>query len=232
MTISETVQRWWPLTDSLDLVRAPVNVVASAVLTEVTPFADGERLSSAWVPFSSLEQVFGSAAEFTNVPTLFFVLPTVSEWTVLWNNSYLCDGYDSLCWCLTANHGLTTLHWRSSDEDAVSQAGSSFTFRNRSGSGLNERSVYCCKNDERWEFGAAGEPLPEEDLAAYSARRLRDRFNAKGMMRLLAKLGARPWDDEFYRGGEAFRIERIDYPDTISRKAFPEFSCKCASFRG
>jgi hypothetical protein len=30
---------------------------------------------------------------------------------VLWNNSFLCDGYDSLCWCLTSHHDLTTIHW-------------------------------------------------------------------------------------------------------------------------
>jgi hypothetical protein len=228
MPISEAVQRWWPLPDSLDLVRAPIKAVAPAVLAEVTRFVAGGQLSSAWVPFSSLDQVFASVAVFTNVPTVYFVLPTRSEWSVLWNNSFLCDGYDSLCWCLTTNHRLSTMHWRSSDEDAVFQAGSSFTFRNQSESGLRERSVYCSKNDERWEFDAIGEPLPEEDLAAYSARRKRDRLQEQGMFKLLERLGAEPWEDEFYLPGEAFRIERLAYPDTISRKKFREFACKRA----
>lgn len=107
MPISETVQRWWPLPDSLDLVRAPIKIVASAVLAEVTRFVAGGQLSSAWVPFSSLDQVFASVALFTNVPTVYFVLPTRSEWSVLWNNSFLCDGYDSLCWCLATSHALS-----------------------------------------------------------------------------------------------------------------------------
>jgi hypothetical protein len=116
-----------------------------SVLAEVTRFVAGEQLSSIWMPFSSLDQVFGSVTAFTNVPTVFFVLPTRSDWTVLWNNSFLCDGYDSLGWCLARNHALTTMHWMSSDEDAVFQAGSSFTFRRPLESGLSERSVYCCK---------------------------------------------------------------------------------------
>jgi hypothetical protein len=229
--ISEAVQRWWPLPDSLDIVRGPIKIVASAVLTEVTRFVAGEQLSSSWVPFSSLDAVFGSVAVFTNVPTVYFVLPTRSDWSVLWNNSFLCDGYDSLCWCLATNHSLTTMHWRSSDEDAVFQAGSSFTFRQPLESGLSERSVYCGKNDDRWDFDAVGESLPEEDLQGYAARRKRDRFQEQGMIKLLERLGARPWEDDFYLPGEAFRIERVACPDTISQKKFREFACKRAGPR-
>lgn len=232
VSISEAVQQWWPLAESLDLVRAPIKVVASAVLAEVTRFVDGGRLSSAWIPFTSLDELFGSVEVFTNVPTVFFVLPTHSDWTVLWNNSFLCDGYDSLCWCLTANHGLTTLHWRSSNEDTVFQAGSSFTFRRLSELRLEERSVYCGKNDRRWEFHAVGEALPEEDLAAYSARDKGTRLNEQGMLNLLHKLEARPWEDEFYRIGETFRIERVTHPDRIIKKVFPEFACKRPGFSG
>jgi hypothetical protein len=48
------------------------------------------------------------------------------------------------------------------------------------------------------------------------------------MFKLLERLGAEPWEDEFYLPGEAFRIECLAYPDTISRKKFPEFACKRA----
>jgi hypothetical protein len=91
---------------------------------------------------------------------------------------------------------------------------------------LNERSVYCGKNDDHWEFHSAGEPLPEEETTAYTDRRKQDRLNEQKMLDLLAKLGARPWEDNFYRMGEAFRIERIEYPETIIGKKFPEFACK------
>ncbi len=226
MPFSEFLQRWWPLPTSLDLVCRPTEAAASAVLAEVTRFVSGQQLSNKWVPFDSLANVFGSVNEFTNDPTVYFVLPTRSNWTVLWNNSFLCDGYDSLCWCLTSNHGMTTIHWQSSNEDAVFQAGSLFTARRKSGPGLVERSVYCCKNDARWDFHASGEPLAEEESAAYSARRKRDRLNEQGLMALLSRLGAQPWQDSFYREGKAFRIERVSFPSTISRKKFAEFARK------
>ena len=230
MSVSQSIKQWWPLASSLDLVCAANDVVASAVLTEVTRFTN-ERVSLDQVPFTSLHQIFDSTSAFTSVPTVFFVLPTCSDWTVLWNNSFLCDGYDSLCWCLTTNHGLTTLHWSCSDGDAVFQAGSSFTYRAQSGSELNERSVACCKNDGLWEFHAVGKPLPEEDLAAYSARRKRDRLNEQGVLKLLRRLGARPWEDDFYQPGTAVRIKRESYPNTISQKKFSEFACSKAEIK-
>jgi hypothetical protein len=208
----------------LDIVRGPSEVVASAVLAEVTRFVKAEQLSSDWVPFTSLGAVYGSVPVFTNVPTIYFVLPTSSAWTVLWNNSFLCDGYDSLCHCLTANHGLTTMHWKASDHDALFQAGTSFTFRQPLGLEVSERYVYCSSNDGRWEFGQGGEPIPEENLEPYSARRVRDRLNEAALLSLLAKLGARPRDDDFYSAGVAFRIERTSYPDSIAQRRFSEFA--------
>ena len=43
-------------------------------------------------------QPVSTPSVFTNVSTCYLVLPTHSRWTVRWNNSFLCDGYDSLCW--------------------------------------------------------------------------------------------------------------------------------------
>jgi hypothetical protein len=226
---SEFVQQWWPLPTSLDLVRGEPDMVASAVLTEVSAFMSGEQLSSEWIPFDSIAHIFESVEVFTNVPTVYFVLPTHSDWTVLWNNSFLCAGYDSLCWCLTNHHGMETFHWQSSNEDAVFQAGSLFTARRYLRGGLTERTVYCCKNDAHWEFHTSGEPLPEEDILRYRARRKRDRFDERGMMELLSKIGARPWEDSFYRTGKAFRIiERVSFPDRIYQKTFAELAHKRA----
>ena len=81
---------------------------------------------------------------------------------------------------------------------------------------------------ERWGFHAVGEPLPEEDLASCSLRRTRDRLNEKGMPGLLERLGARPWDDDFYRAGDALRIERVAYPNKIIQKRFPDFASERA----
>src|SRR5262249_54847309 len=112
MPISEAIKQWWPLGNCLDLVHGSVEVVADALLGQVNEFNWGP-LSSKWIPIARLEGVFESVSVFTNYPTVLFVLPTHSQWSVLWNNCFLCDGFDSLCHCLTKNHGLTTMHWQS-----------------------------------------------------------------------------------------------------------------------
>jgi hypothetical protein len=213
----------------MDLVLGPPTAVAQAVHSQVVGFAEGEQLTHGWVVFESLEGIFSSVSAFTNYPTVLFVLPTHSAWSVLWNNCHGCDGFDSLCWNLTSKHGFATMHWRASDQDAVMQAGASFTFRRRTDSGIAERSVYCCKNDGRWEFHANGDPLPEEDVHSYSLRRKHDRLNELKMLALLSRIGARPWDSSFYKFGEAFRIERISYPSTISSKLFQDFAVSKAT---
>jgi hypothetical protein len=221
---SEVFDRWWPLPLSLDLACGPTEAVAAAVLAELTRFVAPEPLTSSWEQVPTLDRLFGSVTWFTNVPTIFFVLPTRSGWSVLWDNSYLCDGYDSLCWNLTRNHGLTTCHWASSDKDAFFQAGTSFVFRRPDGDGMAERSVYCARNDGRWFFEAHGEPLSEEDLPSYAARRTRERLDEGRLMALLASLGARPWQEDFYALEEqpVFRVERTAPPASLVRRQFAE----------
>ena len=92
-----------------------------------------------------------------------------------------------MCWCLTQNHRLTTVHWE----------------------------------DERWFFHESGEPLPEENVDAYRARRKRDRLNEALLARLLGRLGAFPWSAEFYALPErpCFALRRAHMPPTISRRA-------------
>jgi hypothetical protein len=220
----EWVRRWWPLPTSLDLVRGPVERVADAVLTEIRRFVGCQELSYDWVPFTGLDNLFGSVKIFTNIPTVFFVIPTVSDWTILWNNCYGCDGYDSLCYCLTAHHNLPTLHWQASDCDGPFQAGSLFTCRRPSNGEVLVRSVYCGRNDEKWVFCQTGDPLPEEDVATYAARWKRERLDERKLLALLEALGARPREQTFYHLGRSFRIARIGPPSGIFEKSFDELA--------
>src|SRR6185503_5189563 len=112
----KVIQKWWPTTQALDLVEGSVEAVAAAVHAEVSRFITNDPIKTSWESFASLNTAFEAAPEFTNVPTFYLVLPTHSKWSVLWNNSFLCDGYDSLCHCLTMNHRLTTVHWSAHDE--------------------------------------------------------------------------------------------------------------------
>jgi hypothetical protein len=218
---SEAIHRWWPTTQSLDLVEGTVESVASAVDAEVRRFLKGEDVTSSWQTYPDLDSAFQQAPEFANVPTFYLVLPSRSRWTVLWNNSFLCDGYDSLCWCLTKNHGLTTIHWSAHDELTTFQTGAAFCHRRRDSTGMTERSVYVAREDKRWDFHASGPPLPEEDVRAYAARHKRDRLNEAQVMQLLRRLGASPWSEDFYALPESgcFQLQRPDAPGTVLRRS-------------
>lgn len=192
-------------------------MVAQAVEAELRRILGVEPIERHRLAVHSVKQALKSCLSFTNVPTYFLVLPTSSRWTVLWNNSWLCDGYDSLCYCLTKNHGLTTVHWSAHDEETTFQPGAAFTHRAYATDAMMERSVSCSREDDRWLFHQQGAPLPEEDTSAYGARRKRDRLNEAVLLSLLGRLGAHPWNEAFYdfTSQECFVLRRTSYPATI-----------------
>jgi len=218
---SDVIQRWWPATQSLDLVEGVVEDVAEATHQEVSRFVKGEAVWTAWEACADLDRAFRMAPDFTNVPTVFLVLPTRSKWSVLWNNSFLCDGYDSLCHCLTSRHGRTTIHWSAHDGWTSFQSGATFTHRRKTGTQIVERVVHAGQTDKHWDFCAVGEPLPEEDLTSYAARRKRDRLNEGRLAALLSRLGATPWQEGFYAlpQSRVFVMRRADPPPTVVRKS-------------
>jgi hypothetical protein len=217
---TSAIADFWPSTQSLDLVQAPSEAAALAVEMELGRFLGTEPIEGRWLAASSINQAIRSCTEFTNVPTYFLVLPTKSRWSVLWNNSWLCDGYDSLCHCLTKNHGLTTMHWSAHDQDTTFQSGAAFTYRVRRNGAVAERSVHCGRQDDRWSFHEQGAPLPEEDLRAYESRRKRDRLNERILLSLIERLGANPWDEAFYDlpSQKCYVLQRKSYPSAITRR--------------
>ena len=92
---------FWPFLISLDLVRADQPEAFAAVLGQVSRFTEGEGLDVSHFPFQSLSHVFQHAGQYASFPTSFYVLPTSSQWSVIWTNTFHCDGYDSLCHCLS-----------------------------------------------------------------------------------------------------------------------------------
>lgn len=184
----------------------------------------GERLIARSVSFATLDDAFGAAPRFDNVPTFFLVLPTRSRWSVLWNNGFLCSGYDSLCSNLARNHGFTSMHWLAHDDETTTEPSAVVAHRRSLGGQLVERHVYVGREGTRWLFHALGEVAPEEDVAPYTARRKRDRMDEASVQRWLERLGASPWAEDFYALDEqpCFVLERPDAPDTILRRTRAE----------
>lgn len=74
------------------------------------------------------------------------------------------------------------------------------------------RVIQVAQDDGRWRFLEAGQPQPFEDLAAYSARRVRDRLTTRMLSDYCQALGFRPFEVAAY--GEAVLV-RSHRPDDI-----------------
>lgn len=76
------------------------------------------------------------------------------------------------------------------------------------------------QEDKRWSLRQSGQPLPEEDVEAYGARRTRDRLNETLVAQFLARLGAAPWSEDFSAVPErpCFVLRRVDVPRTVMRR--------------
>lgn len=220
MIRTPVLQKWWPTTQSLELIRGSVEDVAAALRKEIERTVTGEPLAETWIPLATLDDAFASVREFTTVPTVTLAFPTHSEWTVLWSNSFHCSGHDALASGLTRVHGLESIHWSANDRATTVPPRAGFVRRVRSGAEVLERSVHATSSDGRWTFVESGAPLPEEGDDAYRAPEMRDRLNERVMEGFLRRKGATPWDESFYRLAPArsYRLERTAPPATIERR--------------
>ena len=80
---SKAIQKWWPATQSIDLVEGSVEKVAAAAEAEIRRFLKCEAIVTSWESYPSLDIAFQAAPEFANVPTFYLVLPSRSRWTIL-----------------------------------------------------------------------------------------------------------------------------------------------------
>ncbi len=192
------ILKWWPTTQSIDLVEGQIDAIAAAVRFEVERYTEGERFICEWRRFISFDEALCSADYFASVPTIFVVMPTASKWVAIWNNSFLCNGHYALCHNLTRRHGFTTMHWSAHDQPTTFQSAATFIHMRREGAEILTRSVHVGQDRGRWEFHEAGQALPEEDVSGYLKRLKRDRLNESRVLDLLRNLGARPWSEDFY----------------------------------
>lgn len=196
----DVFEKWWPLTQATTLVRAPIDDVAQALEGEGDRATDttAPRFTSDWVSRNSIDEFFEHVEKQNFDGSLTFALPTTGAWTIVWNNSRFCTP-EHLGHRLTKFQQLETIGFYATDQKSTQSAGTHFTHNKPGPDGENiVRDVYCCSQGSRWHFEQRGEPLPEEDVASYSARRKRDRMNEAALMALLERLGVHPWREETY----------------------------------
>lgn len=221
--------RYWPFLMSFDLVKASKAMTLERVAGQIARITNKEPLAILDIEFESLTQVFEHPGEYASFPTAFYVMPTATPWTVIWTNTFHCNGYDSLSHCLSRFDRLETFHFRSCDEDAFYQAGTLFTHRHPTGeTEVQSRTVQACKDDRGWKWYATGPEQPYEDLAKYESTRKRDRMNERLLADYLRRLGCDPRDETVYDRRESVSvIVRERPPETIRREPFSYVRSRC-----
>ncbi len=221
MTRTPGLERWWPTTQALDLVKASVEDVAGALRREIERSVSGEPIEESWTAFASIDEALTSVERYTNVPTAVLAFATESPWTILWSNGFHCTGFDSVASGLTRTHGFETLHFCVHDEATTTPPGGGFTWRARKGAEVVERSVHSWCTGGYWAIVEAGPPLAEEDLGGYLSPEMSERLDERTMKEFLARKGIEPWNEAFYRlaPDRTFRLERTSPPETVEVRA-------------
>ena len=200
-----------PITSELGFVHAPVEVVGRALVdwqesihgprgascTTRTVRGDLEALLQTLLPLN------------THTRRRFLLLPTAApEWTAYFDNGAQGSDVFAHLTSLARLNGLRCVRASVVPDTASgrgSQAGGRygatvFEVYGESKAWLAgvERSVELLDDGGRWRFSQDGPPLPCEDLDAYRARRVKDRFTPALLDRYLREFGLRAFDEDFY----------------------------------
>lgn len=214
----------FPFFLSLDLARGPISTVSKAVENELSRFNDN-CIKVDQVRFSSVEDIINHPATYSSSPIYFYIIPTNTDWTILWNNSFHCNGHDSLCHCLTKNHKIETIHYLSSDIDAFYQAGSSWTHRLPNGA---MRNISCIKEDKKWIWYTSGEVQDYEEQHLYTERIKRKRFNNNILQNYLRSIGCNPNEQPFDFSAQATFIQKTNVSPKISHHNYEYVLQRCS----
>ncbi len=211
-----------PITSELGFVQATVEVVVQ-VLVGWQESIHGPRGASYTTRTVSgdLEQLLGALLPLTtHERRRFLVLPTSAPgWTAYFDNGVQGSDVFAHLTSLARLNGLRCVR-ASVVPDTASGRGSKpggrygatvFEVYGESKAWLAgvERSVTLINDGGRWRFSQDGPALPFEDLDAYQARRVKDRFPPALLQRYLAEMGLQPFDESFYApAGSGVLIEK------------------------
>jgi len=139
---------------------------------------------------------------------MLFAPRVAPESTVVFANGE--DGWQTLSVCLSKALPITRVYRfaMSTDKDEWPL----FRFEVWQ-AGVQKRHVSVIKDVDRWKFWQTGEPLREEDVAAYRTRRVRDRLTREYLVLLAERLGFPVGDDRFWQSDSKavyFEEQRVE----------------------
>jgi hypothetical protein len=216
--------RWWPLTATVGLFRAPID----RVVRKSGPWkrARGSVWRSTRHP--GLDEALATHAPYlSGVETAVFAVSSRDgEWTAAISSAapFRGDlGYfrARAAWDLRCE--FVGVAWTPASGDILADA----TFAHLPAGGRFRRApihegrwVQASDQDERWEFDAVGEPLPFEEPERYTAHRKADRLGVGLLARYLAGAGV-PVENTSWLTGPAVAAIRSPHPTRVLAVAQP-----------
>lgn len=156
---------------------------------------------------AELETALSSLAVLRDMqpPESTLILPTTAKrWTVVFMNASACSAWPAFGKLITEALQTRAVYFlrrdktiRRSKDGKVKGAWGAFRFAVVD-CGRETRRVSLYNDGGNWYFATDGPPFPFEETEAYSRRKKADRLNSDRIVRYLAAMGLRPFDDDFY----------------------------------
>jgi len=209
-------REYWPFYLSFDLVMSTQKKAFKACFSELSR-SYNKKIKSKSISVSSINEVFQNPPGYTTYPSHTYVISTHTKWTILWCNTFHCNGFDTLGWNVTKHHGIPTIHYEASDSDAFYQAGSKWYHRTGKST---TRVLSAIKEDKKWIWFADGPLQSYEDSDNYEQRMIKKRLNENIVNDYLNIIGFNPNTDPFNFSQDVYVIYRTYTPCLVECKDY------------
>ena len=199
--------RFAPITSEIGFLQTDYKTAVEAYLAWQNQILEEDDIILEKEPLSvSLDVALNRLVPLTSpIRCRYLFVPTENNWVAFFDNWW--QGTDAAApMCFLATQLKTTglrvaavpdTMPRESTKDSTGRYGSSI-LEVYNGRDDATRSVFAANDGGKWKFGQSGDPLPFENLEAYKAKRIRDRFDFERLDSYLQKLGVRAFDERFY----------------------------------
>jgi hypothetical protein len=205
-----------PITSEIGFIELPLSRAVESYSEWQRPIQ--EPLGRSLVMTSvngTLEEVLSSLLPLVSiVPNRALFVPTVSSWTAFFSNGWRgTDAFPPMSYLAgkAGCRGLRVVAVRDSMDAAPTSRRSRYgalilELYGPRGEPLNYVRTISLVNDDGWSFDQSGTPFPFEDIANYSARKVRDRFTFSMLENYLTHLGLKPFEETFYLPAGTFAM--------------------------